>query len=293
MKRVDGFIVLDGYEKSDVLFENNCYNFDIDGVLYFFKPTNNYYSEVISYHVASFLGINFCYTDLAILDGKKGIISRLIQNDCEKVVYGAEILRSYCETEYSYVLDMGYFPYRDSYYNSLDIIVQALEFYFENIDIETVMGDFIKMFFLDIILNNWDRHCKNWAMMVFKGKVEFGFLYDFDRALDRQFNKFAMYSSFKNQAPLDKAKNSLYAVLASFFDISDSEYFYSFIDMYKKVVLNFFKILKGVEVQIGVRIPIKYKLRYLVNFYVIKQNLDSSLRKYSKKNKKALCKFCK
>ena len=76
------------YDKS----KDHDYWVYINGEEYYFKELDNPYNELLGYNACKHLGIDACYTDLAILDGKCGVISKSLRDNSSKLVSGDELL---------------------------------------------------------------------------------------------------------------------------------------------------------------------------------------------------------
>lgn len=281
MKRVNGFLCIDDCKRQESDYRNQ-YWVEIDGEEYYFKPTDDFYVELICYHAANFLGFDACYLDLAILNGEKGIISKSLKKEDVNLVSGTDILNQYLVASEDVVRDMRYkFKiYRNAFkgaqtINSLEMIWQALEFkYKDKANIEEIMHQIVKMYFLDIILNNWDRHGDNWMIEESVDGIRLAPLFDWNIALKEDFCRFEMGTSATDLRKDNFGKGAFQKMVYNFFEISSSEYFEMFINIFNKVNDNFYDIVRHAEKQIRVKIPILPKLKLFLNFYKIKKCIN-------------------
>lgn len=251
MERVNGFIKLDGCrcKKSGYIGQYYVY---IDDEEYYFKPTKACYNEIVTYHILKFLGIDACYVDLAVLNGKFGVISKSLRKDGVKLVSGNVILRSYLSSSLGFIEKMGFdkrdYHYLKLYYlnvlsmyprtiNTLEIIWQALEDrYKDRINISEVMDQFVIMHLFDIIVNNADRHEWNWMIEESDTGIKLVPLFDFDRCLKDKCTSFKMGVNFDDLYYGGKIMTSARDRLSNFLEVSSYDYLYLFLSMYEKVV---------------------------------------------------------
>ena len=274
MERKNGFIKLDGchYVRSSYMGQYYVY---IDGEEYYFKPTKACYNEIVTYHILKFLGIDACYVDLAVLNGKFGVISKSLRKDGVKLVSGNVILRSYLSSSLDVIEKMGFdkrdYRYLKLYYlnsisncsrtiNTLEIIWQALEDrYKDRINISEVMDQFVIMHLFDIIVNNADRHEWNWMIEESDTGIKLVPLFDFDCCLKENYNSFKMGVNFDDLYYGGKIMTSARDRLSNFLEVSSYDYLYLFLSMYEKVVNNFDMIITSVEDKINRKIPVYVK----------------------------------
>ena len=285
MKRVNGFLCIDNYKRKESDYWCQYWVY-INGEEYYFKPTDDFYVELMGYHIAKFLGIDACYTDLAILRGEKGIISKSLRKKGVDLVSGTDILKQYLEAFEDDVSDMGYKvqKYKGDFkkamtINSLEMIWQPLEFkYKDKANIEEIMHQIVKMYFLDIILNNWDRHGENWMIEERTNDIKLAPLFDWDNALKKDFLRFEMGTSVTDLSTDKFGERAFQKMFYNFFNTSASEYFDMFINMFNEVNNNFYNIIRLAEKQINSKIPIKFKLQLLLNFYKIKKCINEMIK---------------
>lgn len=139
MKRIDGYLRLDGCKKIVSDKDNNHYWIYIEGVEYYFKEVGNKYRELVGYQAAKYLGIDACYTDLAILDGKRGVISKSLRNNKSKLVSGDELLGEYLAHNFDVIRDMGFIG------SEADNVIMSFSTNFK--DRETKLVETLKVFF--------------------------------------------------------------------------------------------------------------------------------------------------
>lgn len=281
MKRIDGYLWLDDCEVRQAhehSYKNNHYWVIIDGEEYYFKPTGLAYRELISYHAAKLLGIDACYCDLAVLNGKYGIISKSLRKDGISLVSGTEILNDYANSSIDVICDMGFKDLKfylglvddikcdySSYFNNLEIIWQALEWRCVNrIDIQNVMQQFVLMFIFCILINDPDKIPGNWLIEEGKNDVKLASLFDHGKSFEYDFplslsTSYRDYQFFSDES------------LEVFLKTSSSEYFDLFVEKFEKLILNFDLVIYRVEKQIGREIPNSCKQQIIQSF---KENID-------------------
>ena len=290
MERIDGYLVIDEYERVVSDKDDDHYWVYIDGEEYYFKPTvfcsGNYaYNELLGYHAAKFLGLGACFCDLAVLNGEKGIISKSLVNDKVRLVSGSEILGDYLALNFDVVKDMGIdkkianvvYEYGLSgnmkyfsamYVNNLEIIWQALEYrYKDKIDINEVMHQFVLMFIFTIIFGDADKNPGNWFIIEDGDNISLSYLFDsadifigYEAGYDPKKMTMCLSTNFKDY------EVNLEETLKRFFKTSSREYYNLFVTMFNKVLLNFLGILDEIEKQIGVTIPLYDRNRLISNF---------------------------
>ena len=283
MERIDGYLVIDDYKNVDFDSDRRRYLVYIDGIEYYFKETDMVYEEIIGYNALKFLGIDACYTDLAILNGKRGIISRSFRDNSSKLISGSELLGDYLAHNFDAVAAMGFvgelanwvrlygiedkMKYLSSFYvNNLEVICSALEDKYKNkVDIKKIMHEFIVMYMVTIIFGDIDKNPNNWFIMENVNGVRLAPLFDngellsyYDDECDPN-DVFSIFSVCFEDVNVNQMES-----LKVFFKRYD--YFDLFNEMFNKVMFNFNEILKMSEVQIGRDIPDDDKGRLIEAF---------------------------
>lgn len=302
MKRIDGYLVIDDYEY--VVLDNGRRRCStcIEGELYYFKETDKMYEEVIGYNILKFLGIDACYNDLAILDGKCGIISKALINNKGKLISGSELLGDYLANNFDTVSDMGFvgelansvkkyglgdtMRYFSSFYvNNLEVIRGALEDrYKDNIDINSVMNEFIVMYIITIIFADIDKNPNNWFIIENDSKIRLAPIFDNGEMFDYYYDEceidevFGSFSVSFEDSNLNQMES-----LKVFFNTYGYDYFCLFNDIFNKVMLNFDEILKMCEIQIGCDIPAENRERLIVAFNSHCERIQSVIDDYRRK----------
>lgn len=300
MERIEGYLVIDGYKKVDANNDKGHYWVYIDGEEYYFKEMDNPYRELIGYNAAKYLEIDACYTDLAILNGKRGIISKSLRNN--KLISGDELLGDYLVNNFDSVSDMGFVGelanrikeyglgdttrYLSSIYiNNLEIIWQALEDrYKSKINIESIMEEFVAMYMFTILFADVDKHPGNWFIIEENNEVRLAPIFDngdilvsYEDGYDAN-NVLISYSTNFRDSEVNIVES-----LKVFFDTSSYEYFLLFVNLYDKVVMNFDEIINLSEKQIGCDIPSYEKEKIIVSFNKHCEIIQDVINSYRKK----------
>lgn len=111
MERIGGYLVIDECKNVEVDNSRSHYWVYIDGEEYYFKPIRYHgnYNELIAYYGGMLLGIDMCYYDLAVLNGRYGYISKSLRGEDVGLVSGDDILLEYIKDDNNVdsLLDMG------------------------------------------------------------------------------------------------------------------------------------------------------------------------------------------
>lgn len=304
MERIDGYLVIDDCKRVVSDKDKNHYWIYIEGVEYYFKEVGNKYRELVGYQAAKYLGIDACYTDLAILDGKRGVISKSLRNNKSKLVSGDELLGEYLAHNFDNIRDMGFIGsdadnvkeyglgdttrYLSSIYiNNLEIIWQALEDrYKDKINISEVMEQFVIMYMFTILFSDIDKHPGNWFIEEGKDGVRLApildngdLLINYDDGYEADNVIMSFSTNFKDR------ETKLVETLKVFFETSSYEYFLMFVSMFDKVFMNFDIILQNVEKQIGREIPDYEKEKIIVAFNKNCSKIQSVIDRYRKRKR--------
>lgn len=305
MERIDGYLVIDGCKKVRADKDKDHYWVYIENQEYYFKEMDNPYNELLGYNACKYLGIDACYTDLAILDGKRGVISKSLRNNKSKLVSGDELLGDYLAHNFDIISDMGFvgveadnvkeyglvnttIRYLNSIYiNNLEIIWHALEDrYKDKINISEVMHQFVLMYIFTILFADIDKHPGNWYIMECENGVRLSPLFDngdilvsYEGGYEPE-NVIACLSTNFNDNEVNQINS-----LKTFFEVSSYEYFLMFVSMFDKAVMNFDEIIKLCEKQIGRQIPKYEKEKIIVSFNKTQEKIQEVIDKYKKRKR--------
>jgi len=305
MTRIAGFLRIDTCPKElahEHHKKTNHYWVNIDGTEYYFKPTNFYYNELIAYHTAKFLGIDACFCDLAILNGEKGIISKSLRKENTKLISGRQIIKEYIYKSLNNLLytkkmikNSGIFDwifnknYRNrndmcmEYINNLEIIWQVLEERYKNdqrFNIESIMHQFILMYIFTILVYDGDRYACNWLIEETNLKIKLAPLFDNEDAFNYTNEKIKQEHILKYAVNIETSDYNQLASLRTFLEISSSNYYDLFLELFEKISNNFDIIIKNVENQIGIEIPINKKERIISNFNTNMEQINKVLSEF-------------
>ena len=152
---------------------NLSINFNYLGEQYFYKYYYyiNPYNELLANELAKDFGLQNVEYDLAILDNKKGVLSKNFRKDNAIYIKGADILYEFWQERH---LDK---------HNNLYDIWDALEYRYHNHSnkrdiIEHLMNKIVSIFLFDIINCQGDRHCLNWEIVESENNIDIAPLYD-------------------------------------------------------------------------------------------------------------------
>ena len=312
MKRLEGFLYIDEYQKEPANVhqkKTNLYWLYINGEEYYFKPSNNYYNELIGYHAATFLGIDACSCDLAILNGQKGIISKSLRKENTHLTSGYDILNEYVYSGLSNlywikkmmnqtdILKKWWFndKYRDKSdliangINDLENIWHALEYKYQDdkrFNIEKVMNQIVIMYIYSLLSYDTDKYATNWLIEENKTDIRLAPIYDNEDAFNYTKDKLNQKNRFSSSTTPETYDYNQLEAINIFLSISSSEFSNLFYNMYEKLLDNFDKIIKNVEIQTGVSIPLTKKLTITNGFYKNMEQIRNHLEQYkTSKNK--------
>lgn len=157
---------------------NLSINFNYLGEQYFYKYYFyiNPYNELLANELAKDFGLQNVEYDLAILDNKKGVLSKNFRKDNAIYIKGADILYGFWQERH---LDK---------HNNLYDIWDALEYRYHNHSnkrdiIEHLMNKIVSIFLFDIINCQGDRHCLNWEIVESENNIDIVPLYDNENIL--------------------------------------------------------------------------------------------------------------
>lgn len=306
MERIDGFLCIDDCKKEPANVhqkKTNHYWVNINGEEYYFKPSNNCYNEIIGYHASTFLGIDACFCDLAILNGQKGIISKSLRKENIKLTSGFDILSEYVYSGLSNlywikkmmnnsdISKKWWFDdkYRDksnliaNSINDLENIWHALEYKYKDdirFNIEKVMNQMVMMYIYSLLSYDTDKYATNWLIEESENDIRLAPIYDNEDAFNYTKDKLNQRIRFSGSTTPETYDYNQLEAINIFFSISSSEYSNLFYDMYKKLLNNFDKIIKNAEIQIDTTIPIQKKLTITNGFYKNMEQIRNYLEQY-------------
>ena len=142
------------------------FRFEYNNEIYYFKYDclSNPYNELFVEEICKKLGIKSVSYDLAVIGDIKGVVSKNFKKKDAKYVLGQNILEEYLTKHY------GEVEFKDKYFilrhNTLETIWYAFEERYKNKDVVAeLMDQIIKMFIVDIITGQRDRHFNNWMIV--------------------------------------------------------------------------------------------------------------------------------
>ena len=313
MERIDGFLCIDNCKKElarEHHTKTNHYWIYINGEEYYFKPTNNYYNELIGYHAATILDIEACFCDIAILDGQKGIISKSLRKENIKLTSGSQILNDYA---YDSISNLYWIKkmmnqsdiskkwwFNDKYRERSELVINgihdleniwhALEHKYKDdkrFNSEETMHQIIMMYIFTLLSYDTDKYAINWLIEESKENIKLAPLFDNEDSFNYNKDKLNQNVRLAVSPTSETYYHSQLEAINSFLSISSSEYFNLFYEMYEKLINNFDKIIRKIENQTGAAIPPYKKLIIVNGFYKnmeqIKKCLENQKNKFKTK----------
>lgn len=305
MKRINGFLNIDGYfiknykkkyvEEFIQKISSIHYKITIDGIDYYFKKTSNPFNELISYEIASFIGLNATSYDLAIFQNMTGVISKDFKNKNYKYTSGQEILYEYGRNSKNLnsLKNMGLvqsevndFPDNAPYsynINNLEVIWQAIEQKYNKlgiyIDMEKIMNDLVLYFMFNILAMQNDGMAQNWILEESEYGVNVAGTFDNELCL--------MINEDKNIPTVNLCTNfndvglGNYKILEEFLKVSDNRYYELFKEKFDMLTLEeFLKLISRVEHKIECSLPENIKENYIKLFTLNRENIKEILNKF-------------
>lgn len=148
-------------------------NFNYLGEQYFYKYYFNInpYNELLANELAKDFGLQNVEYDLAVLNNKKGVLSKNFRKDNTIYIKGADLLYEFWQDRH---LDK---------HNNLYDIWDALEYHYRNHSnkraiIEYLMNKIVSIFIFDVINCQGDRNCLNWEIAESENNIDIAPLYD-------------------------------------------------------------------------------------------------------------------
>lgn len=211
------------------------------------QDVNQAYAELISEEICKILGIRTAHYDLAIFDGKQGIISYDFMQEFDSYDSGFDVIADFYENNLIDNQEMsnlyGIDDNRDSIeevvtkLNNLEDIWAILENRYRDAPnkqeiVSNILDQLVDVLLLDILTTNVDRHCDNWGIVHDGDKLMVAPLFDNERILGLYRTKAGFLGkngeNLNDKNLLFTTENSLFSkpfeVLNHFLDVSSNEY---------------------------------------------------------------------
>lgn len=247
------------------------FGFDYYGTTYFFKYDEDIepYNELVAEELAKDFGLDCIDYDLAILNDKKGVISKNYKQNGVNYIDGEDIIIDYYEAS---GLDI-------EKQNNLESVWDALEYRYKNLPnkrevIQKLMDKLVNIFIFDIITCQSDRHPCNWQVMESKDDIDVVPLFDNER-IGISYNKYV----FCSLTSTEEVCGDLFENLASFLKMSSKDY--RDITLEKISIIsdeNLYKVFNRIEDKTGCPMPQDKKEFYLANFRNHRNKLQEILK---------------
>ena len=131
-----------------------------------------------------------------------------------------------------------------------------------------------------------DKYATNWLIEETEDDIRLAPIYDNEDAFNYTKDKLNQKNRFSSSTTPETYDYNQLEAINIFLSISSSEYSNLFYNMYEKLLDNFDKIIKNVEIQIGVSIPLTKKLTITNGFYKNMEQIRNHLEQYkTSKNK--------
>ena len=264
MERIDGYMNLDSaIEKINI---KDAFKTDIKGYYYRFsigdENDNDYYfkecseeeavAELLASEMLDILGIEHVKYDMAIINGRRGVISESFKRPGYKYYAGKKIIDDYLNglpdeieknsgTELGQILQNEYDDYKDELdeactRNNFELIFHAVEYHTKGrkngkTEKGKILDSLVTCHLADIILLNQDRNRSNWLVEENDEEARLSKIFDNGEAFkDRGWTALRVI-------PLDRSskKTDTYIELRDFILRSDNEYFERFKSMFSKL----------------------------------------------------------
>lgn len=261
----DDFMQILYSAKNYVLFK-----FDYYDETYYYKCNSYYlpYNELVANELARDFGFPVVEYDLAILGGKRGVISKNFRKEDATYISGEKLL-----------LSCGY---NDANNNNLEDIWYALENRYENHSnkreiVEKLMNRVVSLFIFDILICQDDRHSSNWEIEEHGNDIDIAPIYDNESMLSKSGNYAFLSLSIDREH--NKLSSNIRKNLELFQQISDK----SFTNLIKDKIQiisdeNLESVFKRVEDKIGYSMPQRVKDYYLKEFRMHRKQLNKVLK---------------
>lgn len=225
---------------SNSFFDKFCFIIGEDEYFYKRVVEKNLYNELIAEELAKDFGIACAHYDIAVYDGKIGVISKNIFENGDKNFEMKKILNG-----------------EDN--NNLTDIWDTLLFRYKNEKIvEKLMNEIVDVFMFDVLIGNSDRHTGNLQLVENDNNVKICPLYDNERMLSSDSIKYGIYfmgierDDYYRDIAFDENRNLLFR----FLNMSDNIYkeiFKSKLWIISNENIN--KVINRVENRINNNIP--------------------------------------
>ena len=291
IKRKNGFLDLDSHFKNKDIkkfVKKSSYNDNhrwiiIGENLYYFKPAYFPTKELVASRLAKEVGFDTVLYDLALYNGKYGVISKSFKREGYKYVPMNKILNKFYQDNPGLNYEMGLKKDWESktptpslkYMTNLMTFWQALEYYFgkeQQEDIKVIMDELVRRYFFYIIINNFDNLSRNFEIEISKTGIKLAPMYD---------NEFSFAPLAEVGLATDYSDKDLkfYESLMYFFTVSSSEYIPILEEIYNKIDLNMLEnVINKVEKQIGVALPEEQKAAFKVRLNDARKVIRVALR---------------
>lgn len=170
-------------EKHASTIGNTVLSFYYEGEKYYYKYDADYnpYNELVVSLIAKDLKIPCVKYDLAIFGSCKGLISKDYRVKGASYLSGGDIINDYFTyLQYNNLIS----PAEMQFPNNLQFIWEALEYRYKDREnkqdiVRVLMDQIIKMFILDTLTLQVDRHSSNWEVVEYDdGRVKLQPLFD-------------------------------------------------------------------------------------------------------------------
>ena len=294
MERINGYLDLDKYYKEigntkgliyGIEDEFSKYWLTIEGEKYYFKDSENPLNEIICYELAKVMGIDAVPYDLAIFKDNYGVISKsYIKENCEYVP-GYEILKKYFIDKLDILIEMGFdveaarrnryggsnSPYHVQM-NNLEIIWEALAYYFPGKDISRCMKKLVEQFIFSILTGQMDMAAHNWEVEVSNSGINLVDNYDNEFSFNRLCQESEIHVS------MHKGKSSLKEVLKAYLRVSSTEYIELFLEKFNLLTDdNIIQVFDTIEKNYNIEISNSKKQRVLETIRLNKIDIIDAL----------------
>ena len=306
MERYNGFLDLDKYFKN--LHNNSWFTFlfqakkyikvydryrgqywiNLNNQEYFFKPTDNPYSELVAYRCAKYLEINATPYDLAVFTDKKGVISQNFRKENCSYISGCTVLNDFIKNpdNVAYLRLMGFRGRKKyllswKYINNLEVISQAIEYKYkdQNKNYKEAIYKMVVYFIFNILLCQNDGMAPNWELEENENKISLAPIYDNEMCFaskNKGINMSNLSTNF-NDAKLSNEKK-----LDEFLTVSSKEFVELFLEKYESLSVDIFtKIIQSVENSIDNYIPSEVKENIMASFIENREKLEEVLNKHN------------
>ena len=283
MERISGFIDLDRLEKEEkikIVRDGRIHSFKFNNEKYYVKECEYVlpYSELLAEELLKDFHLACAEYDLAIYNGKKGVISKNCHKENVNYISGNEIIR-----EYTQYLDNNN---KDSSKanNSLETLWNALLYRYRNDPkkeeiVFHLMDKIVHLFIFDLLTGQQDRNNSNYEIMEGYGPINLAPIYDnggilrknarnpeirlvvdqdTNYKMEKEIEKFIKYS---DEAYTDKINDSLWLISED----------------------NLEKAFKKIEDKIDCKLDDEIKREYINLFKIHKEKIEKIIGNHKRK----------